>query len=426
VVALFDQRICLAAGSKDQIHFVSRQIAGVNFELGKIKVNEGKLSQENIRNPMRERNHQNLCAKVVSRITIDFQPPFRHTGTVKSLAFLVVCLVVTPSIPAFAQSPAEHYTVGIPRQGSAGIRETTQAIMQRERESAGRQKPARTHPVLSPDVQNLPSNPGSPDAPIFPLSGSGSAPGPKAPQVLTLNFLGATLADTEISFPPDSMGAAGPSQFIVALNGRIRSFNKSTGVADGGINANTDVFFKSVLTPPATNNFSSDPHIRYDRLSGHWFVVLIDVPGFTGSQPNRVIIAVSGSSTITPSTVWTFFQFQGDSTFFADYPTLGIDAHALYIGVNLFGSGRRGTFGGTTAFVVRKSSILGAGPIVVTTFANLVGKSMGHATGPFAPQGVDNYDPASTEGYVIGVDAGLRQTATSAHQQSRWNALDFK
>ena len=63
--------------------------------IGRIKANEGKLSQENIRNPMRERNHQNLCAKVVSRITIDFQPPFRHTGTVKSLAFLVVCLVAT-------------------------------------------------------------------------------------------------------------------------------------------------------------------------------------------------------------------------------------------------------------------------------------------------------------------------------------------
>ncbi len=203
------------------------------------------------------------------------------------------------------------------------------------------------------------------------------------------------------------MGAAGPSQFIVAINGRIRSFNKSTGVKDGGIEANTDVFFHSVLTPPATNNFTSDPRIRYDRLSGRWFVVMIDVPGFTGSLPNRVLIAVSDFKTITPSTVWTFFQFQGDSSFFADYPTLGIDAHALYIGVNLFSSGRRGMFSGTTAFVVRKSSILGAGPIVVTTFANLVGKSMGHATGPFAPQGVDNYDPASTEGYIIGVDAGF-------------------
>src|SRR5206468_4230209 len=34
-------------------------------------------------------------------------------------------------------------------------------------------------------------------------------------------------------------------------------------------------------------------------------------------------------------------------------------------------------------------------------------KSMGHATGPYTPQGVDNYDPASIEGYLVGVDAGF-------------------
>src|SRR5438445_747943 len=81
------------------------------------------------------------------------------------------------------------------------------------------------------------------------------------------------------SFPPDSMGAAGPGQFIVAVNGRVRSFNKATGLADGVLNADTDVFFGPVLNPGATNNFTSDPRIRYDRLSGRWFIVMIDVPG---------------------------------------------------------------------------------------------------------------------------------------------------
>jgi hypothetical protein len=327
-------------------------------------------------------------------------------GTVKTLSFPVVLLAAI-SLSSLAQFPGEPYTKGVPKEGAMGIRETSQKIMQRDRESSGHQKVIRRHPVFESDFQKLPSNPNSPDVPNYPISGSGSSPEPKAPQGLALSFLGATLAETEFSFPPDSMGAVGPSQFIVALNGRIRSFNKNTGVKDGGIDANTDVFFSSVMTPPITNNFTSDPHIRYDRLSGRWLVDMIDVPGFTGSLPNRIMIAVSDSSTITPSTVWTFFQFQGDSSFFCDFPSLGVDAHALYMGVNLFSAGRRGTFGGTKAFVVRKTSILGAGPIVVTTFNGLVGKSMGHATGPFAPQGVDNYDPASTEGYIIGVDAGF-------------------
>ncbi len=59
------------------------------------------------------------------------------------------------------------------------------------------------------------------------------------------------------------------------------------------------------------------------------------------------------------------------------------------------------TFAGTSGYVVRKTSVLGAGPIVVTTFDGL---GTGSTAGPYTPQGVDNYDPAATEGYFIGVD----------------------
>ena len=81
---------------------------------------------------------------------------------------------------------------------------------------------------------------------------------------------------------------------------------------------------------------------------------------------------------------------------FADYPTLGVDANALYIGVNVFSG--TGSFSNTTAFVVNKNSITGTGPIVVTPFRSLIGTD-----GPFTPQGVDNYDPAADKGYFIGV-----------------------
>src|SRR5262249_47723500 len=81
-----------------------------------------------------------------------------------------------------------------------------------------------------------------------------------------------------------------------------------------------------------------------------------------------------------------------------DYPSLGVDANALYMGGDEFCP----SFTQTDGFVIRKSSILGAGPIVVTTFRSLMsGPSF---VGPFAPRGVDNPDPASNEGYFIGVD----------------------
>ena len=77
------------------------------------------------------------------------------------------------------------------------------------------------------------------------------------------------------------MGAVGPTQYVVDLNGRIRSFDKATGLADGVLNVDTDVFWASVMTP-AVCNFTSDPRIRYDRLSGRWFFVMIDVPACDG------------------------------------------------------------------------------------------------------------------------------------------------
>jgi hypothetical protein len=308
---------------------------------------------------------------------------------------------------------AEENAGGTPWTGLPGVQETTAEIMSRQASTGKIQLEddgGKKRPKKKADRSNLTQNPDSPAMASFPAAatpGSGAG-GPNAAQTGTISFTGATLADTR-AFPPDSMGAAGPSQFIVAVNGRIRTFNKSAGLADGVLDTDTGVFFNSVMTPPVSNNFTSDPRIRYDRLSGRWVIIMIDVPGQAGNLPNRVMLAVSDSGVITGSTVWTYFFFQqdqvsptGDTGNFADYPTLGVDANALYIGVNIFG-GRHGSFVNTTGFVVRKSSILGAGPIVVTAFRKLIGRS----GGPYTPQGVDNYDPAATEGYFIGADSSV-------------------
>ena len=320
---------------------------------------------------------------------------------------LLLATLLTVSIGAAQDSIAVEPWVGEP-----GVTRTTAEIMEK---AAGFKRNGRL-PFHTPkkrprgrtNFENLLSAPDSPD--VTETQPTNSAVNSFSS---SLSFTGATLADTE-ALPPDSMGAVGPAQFIVAVNGRLRSFNKQTGVADGVLDVNPDVFFEAVMTPPATNNFTSDPRIRYDRLSGRWFFIIIDVPGRAGALPNRVMIAVSDSGVITASSVWTFFQFQqdlvtprnsADNGKFADYPTLGIDAHALYIGVNIFGTRGQGSFANTTAFVVRKSSVLGPGPIVATAFRKLVGG--GTQGGPYTPQGVDNYDPAATEGYFVGVDAAF-------------------
>ena len=261
--------------------------------------------------------------------------------------------------------------------------------------------PVKQKPEEEGDFRrSLPEDPRSPDVAQLPAGVAPRLAAPSVPQSIGTSFTGATVADTPGFVPPDSMGAVGPTQFIVTVNGRLRSFSKTTGMADGALNVDPNVFFNSVRSAG-----TSDPRIRYDRLSGRWFITMIDV----NATNNRILLAVSSGSTIASASSFTFFDVPSDTTAparatsdFADYDTLGIDANALYIGTNVFSGA--GAFQGTDGYVIRKSSVLSQGPIVVTVFRNL---AVGTGEGPFTPQGVDNVDPHTTEGSFIGVSNAL-------------------
>jgi hypothetical protein len=300
----------------------------------------------------------------------------------------VLALAVTA---ALFPPPAAAGTVrGRPIAGARGVQRTTAQL-----QAAARSAPAtvsRTLPFRRSTVAKR-SAPGE-------QSVAAPAPRvatPRAALNSTFSFDGPAL-ESDV-FPPDTMGDVGPTQFVAAINTRLRSYDKATGVADGGIDLIEDAFWASEKTP-AGCNFVSDPHIRYDRLTQRWIVIIIDVPGCTGSVSNRVLIAASDGPTISATTVWTFHHLDAPAGRFLDYPTLGVDANALYIGANDFTLA--GAFSTTDAYVVRKSTILGAGAITVTPFLALLPSPTG--AGPYTPQGVDNPDPAATVGHFVGVD----------------------
>jgi hypothetical protein len=292
--------------------------------------------------------------------------------------------------------------------GAPGITETVDEIMTREARAP--KVPAgtlieRPEPRY-PDRRGLPDNPAAPAVSRWPpRAGVGTSLVPYSPQsVGPANFLAVDLSMSGF-IPPDSMGAVGPSQILAIANGRIRVFSK--GGVLGGLDTSTDLFFASVRS-----DATSDPHIRYDRLTQRWFVVMIDV----APSSNRVLFAVSSGPTITGTASFTFYQFQmdavgatpnSDTGGFADYPTLGVDRNALYVGVNVFDSSGN-VFISTTVFVVNKASLL-AGTLTVAAFRQ-IGTAGGSGPGIYTPQGVDNDDPVSTEGYFVGVDGQAYST----------------
>ena len=296
---------------------------------------------------------------------------------------------------------------GIALESALAVFETTEKIMARHdrmlleapqetldffigrQDSSGRK--------LDPDAEGRSQGPArGPQSPAIV-----SPADPRLPQTVGVNANGPGSGASPCGTPPDTMGAVGPTQFISFVNCNIVSYDKSTGLADGILNTTPNSFFNSVRS-----SGTSDPHVRYDRTSQRWFLSIIDVT----FPNNRLLVAVSNTSTITPSTTWGFFFVQtavGTHTnCFADYPTPGVDANAIYVGVNQFCGSTLNTAGyaGSDLIVIQKSSVLGAGPIHATAFPNL---------GSFTLQGVDNADPAATEGYVI---------ATS---NTSWSQLDL-
>ncbi|HYV05194.1 MAG TPA: hypothetical protein VFB82_11435, partial [Blastocatellia bacterium] len=142
------------------------------------------------------------------------------------------------------------------------IQRTTADIMEDQASRPVQQSARMKKPEFEHDRDNLPDRPGAIQAAQWPLPDQ-NAPVKQlgAPQSLGTQFDGATGPTETGAFPPDTMGAVGPTQVVVFLNGRLRTFSKTTGVADAAINADSDVFFASVVTPPLAGevSFTSDP-----------------------------------------------------------------------------------------------------------------------------------------------------------------------
>ena len=244
--------------------------------------------------------------------------------------------------------------------------------------------------------------------PAPPLQRSGrSAIAPRSSLSSGTSFLGADFGDSGF-VPPDSMGAVGPTQILVDVNGRLRVFDKS---------GNQILVTWTSPTRPSGTRSSQPASSRPTRASS-----TTGSPGAGSSRRSR-------SRTTTTSSCWRSATAPRSPTRpaspsspspssahtgqFADYPQLGVDANAIYIGVNRFGS-LSGSFTGTSLYVIQKSSVISAGPMHVTGFQTV---SSPGASGPDSPQPATNMDPGAGTGYVVG--AGQSDPESDGRRQGQ-------
>jgi hypothetical protein len=217
-------------------------------------------------------------------------------------------------------------------------------------------------------------------------------------QTIIQSFPGVTLNDTVAlgngaSTPPDTMGAAGPNQFVEFINGAFAIYSK-TGVQQALIGDFT--FWENAGISTSTISAGlTDPRVHYDVGSGRWFASEITVDTI-GAQ-----MLLARSDTSDPGGTWKAVHFTSNTGVNSpDFDTLGVDSTGVYVGINNFDD--TGVFTGVSFFSIPKADVVANPPSLarLTRFDNLDDTVYG-----FSLQGVSNPDPGPGHGVIIAIDS---------------------
>ncbi len=173
---------------------------------------------------------------------------------------------------------------------------------------AERRKPSWMKPAPGWDDQ------ASPIDPLAAVGVNGREPTPAA----TLNFQGQSNACG--CSPPDTVGAAGATQFVQMVNSTSMTvYNKSTGAVISGPSE-----FR-LLWPSGNcrNSTDGDPIVVWDALASRWVLAQF-------STGNGFCVAVSQTSSATGA--YNLYEFTTPS--FPDYFKIGAWSDAYYVGAN--------------------------------------------------------------------------------------------
>ncbi|MEW6199874.1 MAG: hypothetical protein AB1601_14575 [Planctomycetota bacterium] len=194
----------------------------------------------------------------------------------------------------------------------------------------------REEPATAEDLLNEPSDMGA-----------------SAPE-LNRTFQGVLRGDAgSMSYPPDTDGAVGPRHYVETVNRNFAVYDKATGAQ-----------LVNILLGAFLPGSNGDPRTVFDHHSGRWIVHVTDF-----SATATVFLAVSLTDDPTGDWFKTSFKTNtgGDEGRWPDYPTLGVDAHGIYITAYMVGGSAM------TIFALDKAPLVATPPSLgtITAWRNL-------------------------------------------------------
>jgi hypothetical protein len=204
------------------------------------------------------------------------------------------------------------------------------------------------------------------------------------------------------SIPPDTIGAAGLTQYMQFTNGGVAVFDKITGVRSSFIS--DMAFWNSV---GQAGDPSGDQRVLYNASANQWIALSF------GPDTKDILLAVSETSDALGA--WKSTIFEGFAPLgaglrtLADYPTLAMDNNAVYIGTNNFAVDTPGgatNFRGTTLNVIPVSDLFNAtGPTTANNVQFITpfdpADPNNDFTRGFAIQGVNSTESTDGIGHII-------------------------
>lgn len=149
-------------------------------------------------------------------------------------------------------------------------------------------------------------------------------------------------------FPPNAMGAVGPDQIALLLNGRYKAFDKTGQLADLPAPSQTlNAFWDAAGAGRIGDAF--DTRILYDSLSQRWIALSAD-GAYSGNS--GLLLGVSRTSDLADG--WNALRWDADpaNKRWADFAALGIDRDGVYISAAMF------TMPGTTSMLNYQTWVL--------------------------------------------------------------------